>query len=103
MYYAKHVFICTNQRDNGQECCADGNASELFKYAKSRIKALGINGKGNIRMNNAGCLDRCSAGPVLVIYPEGAWYHYTNQQDIDEIIEQHILNGKPVERLLLKN
>lgn len=101
MYYQKHVFICTNKRDNGKQCCADGNAVALQQYAKAKIKALGLNGQGRIRINSAGCLDRCAEGPALVIYPEGIWYHYKTQADIDEIIDKHVLRGEIVERLLL--
>src|SRR5688572_13018881 len=100
-YYQKHVFICTNQRTNGKKCCADGGAQALQQYAKAKIADLGLNGKGKIRINNAGCLDRCEQGPVLVVYPEGVWYQYKTEADIDEIIEQHVLNGQIVERLLL--
>lgn len=102
-YYQKHVFICTNQRDNGRECCAQKNAIELLQYAKLKIKGLQQDGKGKVRINNAGCLDRCSEGPALVIYPDGIWYRYHTMQDIDEIIEQHVLNGQIVERLMLPN
>jgi len=70
-------------------------------YAKEQIKKLRLNGKGKCRVNNAGCLDRCKEGPVLVIYPEGVWYRYHDQADIDEIIDQHLQNGAIVERLKL--
>jgi (2Fe-2S) ferredoxin len=68
-------------------------------YAKSRIKDLGLAGKGRVRINQAGCLDRCEEGPVLVVYPEEVWYTYVDQEDIDEIIEKHLINGVIVERL----
>lgn len=102
-YYEKHLFFCTNQRSGGRQCCQDAGAEELRKYLKKRVKALGLNGKGKIRVNSAGCLDRCPEGPVLVIYPEGAWYTYKNKEDLDEILDQHVLQGKIVERLLLPN
>ena len=70
-------------------------------YAKERIQALGLSGAGQIRINKAGCLDRCELGPVLVVYPDAIWYTYVDQSDIDEIIDSHLLNGKPVERLRL--
>jgi (2Fe-2S) ferredoxin len=54
-----------------------------------------------VRINTAGCLDRCDVGPVMVIYPEDTWYTYVDEQDIDEIIEEHLLNGRKVERLLV--
>ncbi len=56
-----------------------------------------------MRINTAGCLDRCEFGPVLVVYPEEIWYSYLDRKDIDEIIEQHLTNGRVVERLLLSN
>ena len=68
-------------------------------YAKARVKELGLAGKGQLRINQAGCLDRCEEGPVLVVYPEGVWYTYVDQDDVDEIIDQHLVNGVIVERL----
>ncbi len=103
MYYQKHVFICTNKRENGKQCCTDADSMALFQYAKAKIKALGEQGKGKVRINSAGCLDRCAEGPVLVIYPEGTWYTYKNQADIDEIINEHVLQGRLVKRLLLSS
>lgn len=68
-------------------------------YAKQRSKELGIAGKGRVRINSAGCLDRCEEGPVCVVYPEGTWYTYVDEEDVDEIIDSHIVRGKPVKRL----
>jgi len=68
-------------------------------YAKARVKELGLSGPGKIRVNTAGCLDRCTEGPVLVIYPEGTWYTYVDREDIDEIINEHLIGGRVVERL----
>lgn len=100
-YYQKHVFICTNQRVDGRVCCADKDAQKLFAYAKAKIKALECSGKGKIRINQAGCMDRCSVGPVLVIYPDAVWYHYQTTADVDEILHEHVLHGRVVPRLLL--
>ncbi len=98
-FYKHHVFFCTNQRPNGEACCADHDAEGMRAYAKSRIKELGLSGEGRVRINNAGCLDRCELGPVLVVYPEETWYTYVDKSDIDEIISEHIQNGRVVERL----
>jgi (2Fe-2S) ferredoxin len=68
---------------------------------KSRVKALKLNGRDKVRVNRAGCLDRCSEGPVMVIYPAAVWYTFVDNEDIDEIIELHLLQGKIVERLLV--
>lgn len=98
-YYRYHVFFCTNQRTDGRECCQDCNAQAMRDYAKARCKELGLSGKDGVRINSAGCLDRCSEGPVIVIYPEGTWYSYVDQEDIDEILSKHLQQGEIVGRL----
>jgi (2Fe-2S) ferredoxin len=98
-YYSKHVFFCCNQREAPEKCCANQAAREMQQYAKDRIKALGLNGPGKVRINKAGCLDRCEEGPVLVVYPDAVWYTYVDREDIDEIIDRHVVGGEIVERL----
>ena len=98
-YYRYHVFFCVNQRTNGEECCADKGSVSLRAYAKERVKELGLAGRGGVRINNAGCLDRCAEGPVIVIYPEGIWYTYVDKEDIDEIVEKHLIGGQVISRL----
>jgi (2Fe-2S) ferredoxin len=100
-YYRYHVFFCTNLRADGSACCQRFNAQALRDHAKKRSKALGITGAGGVRINTAGCLDRCAEGPVLVVYPDDVWYSYVDREDIDEIIDEHLLNGRIVERLVI--
>jgi (2Fe-2S) ferredoxin len=71
----------------------------MQQHAKSRLKDLGLNGAGKVRINKAGCLDRCDEGPCVVVYPEAVWYTYVDRHDIDEIIDSHLVNGRVVERL----
>ncbi|WP_124948484.1 (2Fe-2S) ferredoxin domain-containing protein [Sulfuriferula thiophila] len=101
-YFKHHVFFCTNQRDDGAKCCGASGGQAMRDYAKKKIKALDMNGEGKCRINSAGCMDRCSEGPLLVVYPEEVWYTFIDEQDIDEIIEEHLQHGRVVERLLLK-
>jgi (2Fe-2S) ferredoxin len=102
-HYSHHIFFCLNQRDeNSRPCCAAHDAQRLQAYAKDKVKAMGLSGPGKVRVNKAGCLDRCELGPVCVVYPEGVWYTFIDEQDIDEIVESHLANGKPVERLRLE-
>jgi (2Fe-2S) ferredoxin len=99
-YYARHVFFCCNQRDEPERpCCNAKGAARMRDYAKGRVKALGLTGEGKVRVNQAGCLDRCEEGPCVVVYPEAVWYTYVDQADIDEIIEEHLKHGRIVERL----
>ncbi len=98
-FYQYHVFFCTNKREDGRACCQDHGADEVRDYAKKRIKELGLSGQDKVRINKAGCLDRCDLGPVMVIYPDETWYTYVDREDVDEIIDEHLLNGRPVPRL----
>jgi (2Fe-2S) ferredoxin len=100
-YYERHIFFCLNQRSHGEACCANHRAQEAFDHCKSQVKAAGLAGPGKVRVNKAGCLDRCAAGPVAVVYPEAVWYTYLDASDIDEIVESHLKNGQVVERLLI--
>ncbi len=101
MSFKNHLFFCLNKRNNGSECCDQHNAFALFEYAKNRVKELGLSGPGKVRVNKAGCLDRCADGPVMVVYPEGIWYTFVDTEDIEEIIQSHLILGRPVERLQL--
>ncbi|MBM3491042.1 MAG: (2Fe-2S) ferredoxin domain-containing protein [Alphaproteobacteria bacterium] len=100
LYYTKHVFCCTNERSTGHPrgCCKHKGSEGLRNYMKERAKQLGLAG---VRVNAAGCLDRCELGPTLVIYPEGVWYTAASKADIDEILRIHLLEGGRVQRLLL--
>ena len=100
LFYQTHVFCCTAQRDAGHPrgCCWDRGAAELQGYMKTRALELELE---RVRINQSGCLDRCELGPVMVIYPEGVWYTYRDQADIDEILTCHVRDGGRVERLML--
>ncbi len=98
-YYKHHVFFCCNQREEGERCCNDRGSRKMRDYAKERVKALNLAGKDKVRINQAGCLDRCDEGPVLVVYPGAVWYTYVDQHDIDEIIDEHLVRGRVVKRL----
>ncbi len=100
-YFRYHVFFCTNQRDDHGQRCKEYNTTAARAYLKKRTKELGIKGAGGVRINSAGCLDRCTEGPVIVVYPEAIWYTYVNHDDLDEILHSHLIGGEPVARLRL--
>jgi (2Fe-2S) ferredoxin len=100
-YYRHHVFFCCNQRAAGEACCNNHGSQQMRDYAKQRVKELGLSGPGQVRVNQAGCLDRCAEGPVIVVYPEEVWYTYVDRADVDEIIEEHLRHGRIVQRLRL--
>ena len=99
-YYRHHVFVCTNERPEGHPrgCCSARGSVELRNYMKSKAKEMGLEG---IRINAAGCLDRCELGPTVVIYPEGVWYRCESTADMDEILTRHVRDGGRVPRLML--
>ncbi|TVR83748.1 MAG: (2Fe-2S) ferredoxin domain-containing protein [Rhodospirillales bacterium] len=100
VYYRCHVFCCVNERPAGHPrgSCAARGSVKLRDYMKARAKALGLT---EVRINAAGCLDRCELGPTVVIYPEGVWYRVDSRADVDEVLSRHVLGGERVARLLL--
>ncbi len=99
-YYSTHVFVCGNRRPDGHPrgCCASKGAEKIRDYMKVRVKELGIKG---VRVNAAGCLDRCELGPCAVLYPEGVWYKLDSFAAVDEVLEKHIQqDGRVRERML---
>ena len=100
-YYRYHVFFCTNLREDGSQSCEQCGALAMRAYLKGRAKELDIAGAGKVRINTAGCLDRCAEGPVLVVYPDAVWYTYVDREDLEEILQEHLIAGRVVERLRL--
>ena len=99
-FYRSHIFCCTNERPAGHPrgCCSEKDSVRLRNYLKAKAKQLKLE---NVRVNIAGCLDRCELGPTMVIYPEGTWYTYRTTEDLDEILETHVIRGGRVRRLML--
>ena len=100
-YYDAHVFCCTNRRADGHPrgSCAERGGEALRDYMKSKAKALGLK---NVRINSSGCLDRCELGPTMVIYPEGVWYSVSTREEVDEVLQTHLVEGGRVDRLMLQ-
>jgi (2Fe-2S) ferredoxin len=99
--FEKHIFVCGNQRPAGHpRGCCDATAQALLqKLFKQKLAARGL--KGKVRANQSGCLDQCEHGPTVVVYPDAVWYGHVTAADVDEIIESHIVGGRPVARLVL--
>ena len=99
--FEKHIFICGNQRPAGHPrgCCDPTAQAKLQKLFKQKLAEHGL--KGRVRANQSGCLDQCEHGPNVVVYPDAVWYGHVTESDVEEIIESHLIGGKPVERLRL--
>lgn len=102
MRFTHHVFICENRRpaDDPRGCCGARGSEAVRQAFKEELARRGL--KGRVRANSAGCLDACSHGPSVVVYPEGVWYGHVRPEDVPEIVERHLLGGEPVERLRLR-
>ncbi len=100
LYYDAHVFVCCNRRPDGHPkgSCAAKGAEKLRDYMKARAKEMGL---ANIRVNTAGCLERCDRGPSIVIYPEGVWYTVNTPADVDAVLERHVRDGGRVPELMM--
>jgi (2Fe-2S) ferredoxin len=99
--FDRHVFVCEHRRPEGDArgCCAAKDSSEIRERLKAGAKAAGL--QGRVRVNTAGCLDHCAHGATIVVYPEAVWYGGVTLEDVDEILQSHLVEGKPVERLRL--
>jgi (2Fe-2S) ferredoxin len=97
----RHVFVCTNERgaDNPKGSCARSGGAEVRDALKAALAARGLNKR--IRANSAGCLDQCERGVAMVVYPEQVWYGNIKIEDIEEIVESHLIQGNVVQRLLI--
>ena len=100
-YYEKHVFFCINQKEAGKRCCNASGGSEACEYVKQRIADLNLRGPGKIRVSSSGCMGRCGEGPVMVVYPEGVWYTFSSTEDLDRIINEHLIQNKIVSDLMI--
>ena len=99
--FQRHVFVCLNQRASGHPkgCCSDKGSSAIREALKTAAKRRGL--QGFVRINEAGCLDQCEHGVTIVVYPEAVWYGFVKLTDIEEIVQSHLVEGRPVERLRL--
>jgi (2Fe-2S) ferredoxin len=89
-------------RQNGKQCCSQNGAKELYRYAKDRCRESSMLGESRFGVSESRCLGRCEHGPVIVVYPDDVWYQYFDEEDVDEIIESHLIGGRVVERLKIK-
>ena len=97
-YYQRHVFFCTNVRgeEAARPSCGRCGSDAMRAYLKGKVKERDMTGPGAVRINKSGCMDRCEEGPVVVVYPDGVWYHSCTAEVLDRIVEEHLIGGRPV-------
>ena len=100
MVFKYHVFVCFQQRPPGHPrgSCVGAGGKPLWDHLGAKLEKAGL---PEVSMTATGCLGFCRAGPLLVVYPQGIWYHPESVEDIDEIVQSHFIEGKPVERLII--
>ncbi len=101
--FERHIFVCENKRElaHPRGSCSEKGSVEIRELFKKRLKELGLNSK--VRANSCGCLDACEFGPSVVVYPEQVWYGGIKTEDVEEIIQSHIINNQPVEKFLIRD
>ncbi len=99
--FERHVFVCANERPRGHPrgCCCEKQSVEIRELMKAAVARYGL--RGRVRINESGCLDQCEHGVTVVVYPEGVWYGFVRNEDVEEIVRSHLVEGRPVERLRL--
>lgn len=101
--FKRHLFICENIRPDGHPrgSCGAKHSAQLTERMKEELRKRGMSSM--FRANKSGCLDACEFGPVVVVYPDGVWYGGVSPDDVEEIIERHLVDGTPVERLRIND
>jgi len=94
--YRCHVFVCTS----GETCPQQGDVEQYVKTLRTAAATAGKHAE--VRVNKAGCFSQCGHGPMIVVYPENVWYAGVRAEDVQEIVQSHLIGGKPVERLLYR-
>jgi (2Fe-2S) ferredoxin len=93
-----HVYVCTQEKPDGMPCCSANGSAQVLDALRAALREAGLDEE--VQVTTSGSIGLCERGPNMIVYPEGTWYSRVTVDDVAEIVREHFVAGRPVQRLL---